>query len=290
MENVTLNPVAGIEKGDCPQERVGLPVPIPEVRFNAEHGPFDLIGDIHGCHQELVNLLSKLGYEIALGETPSAHHPQGRKAIFLGDLVGRGPKIPEVLKLVLAMVESKNALCVPGNHDIKLLRKLQGRPVEVNRGLAESLSQLAAQPEGFRQKVINFFDTLAVHLVLDDSKLVAAHAGMKEEMQGKVGQKIREFALFGEKTGEIDQFGFAVRYNWAAEYHGSALVVYGHTPIPGPEWVNNTINIDTGCIFGGRLTALRYPEKELLSVPALHIYWPGKPFLHSASKRELASY
>ena len=248
-----------------------------------EHGPFDIIGDVHGCYFELTSLLAQLGYRMDLTPEgfPLVKPPPGRKAIFLGDLVGRGPKIPQVLQLIMSMVENHVALCVPGNHDIKLIRKLQGKPIEVNHGLAESLAQLDVQTEVFRQKVIKFFDTLADHLVLDDHKLVVAHAGMKEEMQGKSGQKVREFALFGEKTGEIDQFGYPVRYNWAAEYHGSAMVVYGHTPIPTPEWLNGTINVDTGCIFGGKLTALRYPEKELVSIPARHVYWPGKPYLRS---------
>lgn len=249
--------------------------------LDQEHGPFDIIGDIHGCFRELTDLLSQLGYQISSTPEgiPAVLPPRGRKAIFLGDLVGRGPKIPEVLQLVISMAENKTALCVPGNHDIKLIRKLQGKPIEVKRGLAESLAQLDNHTEAFRQKVIHFFDTLPDHLVLDDRKLVVAHAGIKEEMQGQSSLKIREFALFGEKTGEIDQFGYPVRYNWATEYHGAAMVVYGHTPIPNPEWVNGTINVDTGCIFGGKLTALRYPEKELVSIPARHIYCPGKPYL-----------
>ncbi|HWF89686.1 MAG TPA: polynucleotide kinase-phosphatase, partial [Pyrinomonadaceae bacterium] len=116
--------------------------------------------------------------------------------------------------------------------------------------------------------------------VLDDGRLVVAHAGLKEELQGRGSGKVRDFALFGETTGETDEFGLPVRYNWAAEYRGKAMVVYGHTPVPEPEWLNRTICIDTGCVFGGKLTALRYPEKELISVPALQTYYePAKPFL-----------
>ncbi len=69
-------------------------------------------------------------------------------------------------------------------------------------------------------------------------------------------------------------------YNWAAEYRGPAMVVYGHTPVPEPEWLNRTVNIDTGCVFGGKLTALRYPEQEFVSVPAARTYCePARPFL-----------
>ena len=125
-----------------------------------------------------------------------------------------------------------------------------------------------------------FLDGLVSHYVFDDGRLVVAHAGMKAEMQGRGSAKVRDFALFGETTGETDEFGLPVRYNWAAEYRGRASVVYGHTPVPEPEWLNRTINIDTGCVFGGKLTALRWPEKELVSVPARQTYAdPVRPFM-----------
>jgi protein phosphatase len=261
-----------------------------------EHGPFDIIGDVHGCFDELVELLGKLGYEVSADVSrltlstateevgadscPLLRHPDGRKLVFVGDLVDRGPKIPQVLKLVMNAVASDAALCVPGNHDVKLMRKLRGREVQITHGLAESLAQLTKEPEDFRKRVAEFIDDLVSHYVLDDGKLVVAHAGMKESMQGRGSGAVREFALFGETTGETDEFGLPVRYNWAAEYRGAAVVVYGHTPVPEPEWLNRTINIDTGCVFGGKLTALRYPEKELVSVPAKQPYAePRKPFL-----------
>ena len=236
-----------------------------------EHGPFDIIGDVHGCFDELAALLRTLGYD-------GLRHPEGRKAVFLGDLVDRGPKTPEVLDLVMNMVESGSALAVPGNHDIKLMRALQGKNVKVAHGLAQSLEQLGARTPEFRERVVAFLDGLVSHYVLDGGKLVVAHAGMKEEMQGRGSGRVREFALFGETTGETDDYGLPVRYNWAGDYRGRALVVYGHTPVLEPEWVNSTMCIDTGCVFGGRLTALRYPEKDLVSVPAARVYYePAKP-------------
>jgi len=244
-----------------------------------EHGPFDLVGDIHGCFDELVALLRQLGHSV--DETAFLLEPvNGRKLVFLGDLVDRGPKTPEVLRLVMNAVTSGTALCVPGNHDMKLMRKLRGRDVQITHGLAESLAQLAGESEEFRARVAGFIDGLVSHYVLDDGKLVVAHAGMKESMQGRGSGAVREFALYGETTGETDEFGLPVRYNWAAEYRGAASVIYGHTPVPAPEWLNRTMNIDTGCVFGGKLTALRYPEQELVSVPARRTYAePRKPFL-----------
>ncbi|MGA7952384.1 MAG: AAA family ATPase [Gloeobacterales cyanobacterium] len=247
-----------------------------------EHGPFDIIGDIHGCFEEVHKLLTKLGYEIIPEPEGhyAVHHPEGRKVIFLGDLVDRGPKIPAVLKLVMNMVESGVALCVPGNHDTKLLRKLRGENVRITHGLAESLAQLTEESPAFKEQVMTFINKLVSHYVLDDGKLVVAHAGMKESLQGRDSGTVRSFAQYGETTGETDEFGLPVRYNWAAEYQGKAMVVYGHTPIAKLKWLNRTINIDTGCVFGGSLTALRYPEKELVSVKAAHTYYASsKPFL-----------
>jgi protein phosphatase len=257
----------------------------------AEHGPFDIIGDLHGCCDELEQLLQVLGYKKQ--ETKTADplwgnqvyvHPDGRKAVFLGDIVDRGPKILATIRLVRNMVKAGSAHCVPGNHDMKLKRKLSGKDIQITHGLQQSLGEIEALPAEARASFIKeaseFLDDLVSHYVFDDGKLVVAHAGMRAEMQGRGSAKVRDFALYGETTGETDEFGLPVRYNWAAEYRGQAVVVYGHTPIPEPEWLNRTINIDTGCVFGGKLTALRYPEKEIRSVPAACTYCePAKPFI-----------
>ena len=243
-----------------------------------EHGPFDIIGDVHGCADELAALLAALGYE--RDERGGWRHPGGRKAVFVGDLVDRGPRIPEVLRTAMAMVGAGAALAVPGNHDLKLVKKLRGKDVQITHGLADSLAQLEGEPPEFRERAAAFLDGLVSHYVLDGGRLVVAHAGMKEEMQGRGSGKVRDFALYGETTGETDEFGLPVRYDWAAEYRGPAHVVYGHTPVPEAEWLNRTINVDTGCVFGGKLTALRWPEKELVSVPARATYAePARPFL-----------
>lgn len=255
-----------------------------------EHGPFDVIGDVHGCFDELVELLTKLGYEVADKQRGfSLKPPPGRKAIFVGDLVDRGPNSPDVLRLVMTGVEEETVLCVPGNHDMKLLRKLRGRNVTIAHGLAETLEQLEAETPAFHEQVAAFIHSLVSHLVLDDGKLVVAHAGMKESMQGRGSARVRDFALYGETTGEIDEFGLPVRLNWAAEYRGSAMVVYGHTPVPEPDWLNGTVDIDTGCVFGGKLTALRYPEKEFVSVEAREEYCVSKKPLATTTAPDLTA-
>jgi polynucleotide kinase-phosphatase len=266
-----------------------------------EHGPFDIIGDVHGCFDELTELLEELGY-IRIEVTSNEHpldglvyaHPESRKAVFLGDIVDRGPRILDCLKLVYGMVQSGNALCVPGNHDMKLMRKLWGKNVQIKYGLAETLAELDSMPEeirkSFHNETANFLNGLVSHYVLDGGKLVVAHAGLKEEMQGRGSGKVREFCLYGETTGETDEFGLPERLNWAAEYRGRRKVVYGHTPVPEPDWLNKTVNIDTGCVFGGKLTALRYPENEFISVNAKKTYCePVRPVRQEGTISELTA-
>ncbi|MCA8988103.1 MAG: polynucleotide kinase-phosphatase [Planctomycetaceae bacterium] len=255
-----------------------------------ERGPFDLIGDIHGCGDELEELLAKLGYERQRVENQplwgevTYQHPEGRKALFVGDLVDRGPRVVDVLRIVRNMIVHGSALCVPGNHDVKLLRKLRGKNPKMTHGLAQTWSEIESLPDEIRDpfctELAQFLDGLVSHYVLDAGKLVVAHAGIKEEYHGRGSGKVREFCLYGDTTGETDEFGMPVRLNWAEEYRGNALVVYGHTPVAEPAWLNHTVNIDTGCVFGGKLTALRYPEEEIVSVPARQTYYePSRPFL-----------
>ncbi|MEV4836270.1 polynucleotide kinase-phosphatase [Nonomuraea sp. NPDC049486] len=238
-------------------------------------GPFDVIGDVHGCRAELEALLEKLGWRHG---PQGVSHPEGRTAVFVGDLVDRGPDTPGVLRLVMDMVEAGTAICVAGNHEAKLARALGGRKVTLAHGLRESLDQLAAEPPEFADRARAFMDGLISHYVLDGGRLVVAHAGLKEAYHGRASGRVRAFALYGDTTGETDEYGLPVRYPWAREYRGTAMVVYGHTPTVRPEWVNNTICLDTGCVFGGSLTALRYPERELVQVPAQQVWYePVKP-------------
>ena len=248
-------------------------------------GPFDIIGDVHGCHLELVALLGQLGWQVDATGT-DAVHPEGRLAVFVGDLVDRGPATPAVLRLAMNLVESGRALCIPGNHENKLKRALEGRDVQISHGLAESLEQLAKEPPEFRVQVEKFIDKLVSHVVLDAGSLVVAHAGLPESMHNRASGAVRAFSLYGDTTGETDEFGLPVRYAWANDYRGRAAVVYGHTPAPEAIWINGTICVDTGCVFGGKLTALRWPERELVSVAAAAMYYePAKPLAAPAEAR-----
>lgn len=261
-----------------------------------ETGPFDIIGDVHGCFDELQELLLKLGYVVNRVDVTENNFgfnviaPENRKVIFVGDLVDRGPDSPSVLRLVMSMVNAGVAFCVPGNHDLKLQKYLNGKQVQLKHGLEVTVKQLESETAQFKSTLEKFLYGLISHYVFDNGKLVVAHAGLKEEMQGRGSGAVRSFCMYGETTGEIDEFGLPVRHNWAKEYRGKAKVVYGHTPVPEAEWLNKTIDIDTGCVFGGKLTALRYPEEELVSVKAKMVYCePVRPIIFNESQNNLSS-
>lgn len=250
------------------------------VNKRHDRGPFDVVGDVHGCLPELLALLERLGYAVRKTDTGyDVGHLAGRKPVFVGDLCDRGPDTPGVLRLVMDLADRGAAYCVAGNHDDKLLRWLQGTPVKMSHGLAQSAEQLDREPPEFRDRVREFLSKLPTHLVLDGGWLVVAHAGLTEDMHGRTSGKERAFALYGDTTGESDEYGLPVRRDWAANYRGRASVVYGHTPVATPGWVNRCACLDTGCVFGGRLTALRWPEREFVSVPAERQYAePKRPF------------
>jgi hypothetical protein len=232
---------------------------------------YDLIGDVHGCRDELLALLRKLGYAV---EASGVRPPAGRTAVFLGDLVNRGPETPGVLRLVMSMIEAGAALCVAGNHDVALAGAIQGRETESADALAESLQQLAPEGPEFRTRTAAFIDALPRRLVLDGGRLIVAHAGLPEEYHGIESEEADRFAVHGRKVpgpgGEL------VRYFFANDYHGAATVVYGHYSQLHAIWLNRTVCIDTGCVYGGSLTALLYPEMKLVSVPAARVYFQSR--------------
>jgi protein phosphatase len=259
---------------DSAVEIVRKPLPCNKRQ---EHGPFDIIGDVHGCYREMTDLLQVLGYQAGalpiedpVWGTCTWTHSGGRKAVFVGDLADRGPRVLASIRAVRNMVVSGNAFLVPGNHDIKFARWLRGETVTSAHRLNRSITDFQELPQAIQAPtaaaVAAFLDSPASHYLFDGGKLVVAHAGLGEDLQGRCSETVREIAIFGKLVG-----GTYDR-NWAGNYRGRATVVYGHFPITESAWVNGTINIDTGCVFGERLTALRYPEMELVSVPAHAVY------------------
>jgi protein phosphatase len=242
-----------------------------------ETGPFDIIGDVHGCGEELEALLGRLGYALTWTDENGERRcrvapPEGRKALFVGDIVDRGPSVADSLRIVMDMVADGRAFCVVGNHEAKVEKWLAGKDVKMSHGLQATVDDLEAAGAAFKARVKGFIGKLVSHYILDGGKLAIAHAGIKEQMQGRASGRVREFCMYGETTGETDEYGLPVRHNWAAEYRGKTKVVYGHTPVLDAEWLNGTLCLDTGCVFGGKLTALRYPEMELVAEPARRIY------------------
>lgn len=246
----------------------------PPTLWRDKTGSFDVIGDLHGCCDELLSLLKILGYQVENPDSliPHITAPEGRAAVFVGDFVDRGPDNVRTLLIVMAMVRSGAALAVPGNHDDKLLRSLQGAPVKISNGLDRTLQELDAAGEELQELVRNFLSGLPSHLILDGGNLVVAHAGLPQALHGVDSPQARDVALFGTLTGRRDEYGIKILVDWGHAYRGDAIVVWGHLPIAEAVWVGNTIDIDTGCVHGGSLTALRYPERELVSVPATHVY------------------
>ncbi|WP_339149660.1 MULTISPECIES: bis(5'-nucleosyl)-tetraphosphatase PrpE [unclassified Sutcliffiella] len=234
----------------------------------------DVIGDIHGCIEEFKALLMKLGYSEGNG---LYKHPEERKLAFVGDLTDRGPDSISVVKIVNALVEAGLGYYVPGNHCNKLYRFLLGNKVQHTHGLETTVAEFealsGAEQERFRQVFIKLYDDAPLYQVLDDGKLIVAHAGIKKEYIGKQGKKVKTFVLYGDITGEFHENGMPVRRDWAQEYDGDAWIVYGHTPVREVRMVNKTANIDTGAVFGGKLSALRYPEMDTISVDS------GMPFV-----------
>jgi len=242
-----------------------------------DHGPFDIIGDVHGCRDELEELLTKLGWTVTWSSNgdkrrPELFHPQERKIILLGDLVDRGPHSVDTLLLAEHIVSSGLGHVVLGNHDERLRRWLDGRKVKVSYGLEQTISSFRDVPADMTKRLKAFLDSLPSHLVLDGGALVVAHAGLTNGMALGSSIKVNEFAIFGKM--QLDDDGQNERVDWARDYTDEAVVVYGHMAQESASWRNNTICIDTSCVFGGELTALRWPERELVSVPAHEIYHP----------------
>lgn len=242
-------------------------------------GPFDIIGDVHGCADELIELLHLLGYGVRLEGVGEARcvataAPPGRRAFFVGDFVDRGPNSPDVMRIVMAMVDRGHALAVIGNHDDKFLRWLKGHDVRIAHGLERTLEQYAYESAAFNAATRGFLESLSCHAWLEDRQLAVAHAGVKPEMLGRNSSSVRSFCLYGDTSGKLDANGLAERFNWAVDYAGETVIVYGHTPVAEPAWQGNSVCIDTGCVFGGKLTALRWPEREIVSVDARRAYAP----------------
>ncbi|MFD1066014.1 bis(5'-nucleosyl)-tetraphosphatase PrpE [Oceanobacillus locisalsi] len=231
---------------------------------------FDIIGDIHGCYDELLDLLKQLCYQQKNGQYS---HPEGNKLVFLGDLTDRGPNSIAVIQLVYQLViEQKIAYYVPGNHCNKLYRYFLGNQVQKKHGLETTVAEWEKldinQKEDVQEKFMTLYEKAPLYLYCKDMKFIVAHAGIKEGFIGQNNSRVKSFVLYGDVTGKTDHHGKPVRRDWAKHYHGEFWIIYGHTPVLEPRQINQTINIDTGCVFGNRLTAFQFPKQNIVSVPS----------------------
>ncbi len=235
-----------------------------------DKGPFDIIGDIHGCFDELIQLLDKLGWsKIKEG---LYNHPQNRKLCFVGDLVDRGPKSPAVIRLAMNMIKKKKAYWVKGNHDYKWERYLKGRKVQISHGIEETIKQFKTESQNFKDEVRDFIEDLPLYAILDGGGLIIVHAGLEERLHYEKTKEVKAFSLFGKTSGKYDEDGYPIRLRWQDDYKGKPTIVYGHVALNEVEEINKCIDVDTSCVFGGKLTALRWPEKEYVHVKS-QIHW-----------------
>lgn len=238
----------------------------------------DIIGDVHGCFDELEELLNKLGYKKQNG---TYNHDSKRIPVFLGDITDRGPESIKVIEFVYRMVvKDRIASYVPGNHCNKLYRFFLGNKVMEKHGLetttAEYRQLTKDKQQVIRNQFMELYEQAPLYLHLHDLNVIIAHAGIPEHLIGKTDKRTKTFVLYGDITGDFDSNGKPIRRDWAKHYHGDTWIVYGHTPVHEPRIKNHTVNIDTGCVFGNKLTAYRFPEQELVSVPSKQDYIPEK--------------
>lgn len=243
------------------------------VNFKDFQGPFDVIGDVHGCFKELQALILQLDYQIQFEKGHwSISHPQNRKLVFVGDLADRGPDSVDVLAFVMDIKAQSMALVTKGNHDDKLFRYLKGNKIAPRHGLETTIAELEKKDKSFLQLLYNFIKNLPSHLVLDQGKLVVTHAAILPKYIGKQDSFIEQYCLYGPTNGQLDENGLPERLRWQDDYNGKAWVVYGHTPVLAPYWLGKTLNIDTGAVYGNGLTAFRYPELTTVFQPSYKAY------------------
>lgn len=254
----------------------------------------DMIGDIHGCFDEMILLLEKLGY---VSEDGLYTHPDGRKLLSLGDIMSRGPKSLETMQFWQRHIEAGVAYMIDSNHGYKIARFLEGQKVTLRHGdelIEQELTTYEQQhgyvaTEGLKRKLTDMLRQAPSHYVLTKNSVpyaVAVHAGIRDRYIGKDSPRIRDFCRYGDVTG-LTENGRPIRSDWYTEHQSPLLIIWGHDPQPKPLKINQTLNIDQGVVFGGALTALRYPEETVESVPAMQDYAQDaqNPLLAAQAKR-----
>jgi hypothetical protein len=243
---------------------------------------YDIVGDVHGCMDELLALVRRAGYQVAPFDPDASDpievvHPKDRILVFAGDLTDRGPKSDQVLRMVIGMIKAGTGLSVMGNHDWKLLRYLRGADVKINNGLATTIEQLDKHPQALRDAVRDLLE-LTPHQVrlplpeghprYADGYMTVVHGAAPRHHQDVADKNSFSRGIFGYPTGKTGADGGIERQDWALDYDGLRTVVHGHTPMAKVREKNRVICLDTGCVFGGHLTMYQVDTGDLLLEPA----------------------
>ncbi len=212
---------------------------------------YAVIGDVHGCYYELkeliTNLQSKYGKDILI--------------ISVGDNVDRGDYNLKTLDLCIELFNEGKFIEVQSNHMDKFVRWLKGSNVKISYGMQKTVDEFLNLPktiqEQYRKKIIEYYSSAPLYVIVN-KETVIAHAGIKDDMIGKTGKKVKSFVLYGQTTGRYTPEGFPERLDWTKERKlkaNSPKIVYGHVVFQKPYINNKCYGIDTGCVFGNKLTA-----------------------------------
>lgn len=241
--------------------------------YRGRKNKFDIIGDIHGCYNELMELVEKLGYQ---NKGNCYAHPEGRILVSVGDVSDKGPENLKCLDFWMNQVNYGGSFWVYGNHCNKLYRYLMGNRVKLTHGLENTVQELEQleqwQKRAFIHRFLETYERLCYYILLDHARLLVVHGGIKKEQIGHFNNKIKTMCIYGDIAGEFDENGKPIRRDWAQNYNGDIFIAYGHTVRQKPEFINNTIDLDQGCVYGGHLTALRYPEMKIVQVKSKFAY------------------
>ncbi|WP_035102280.1 metallophosphoesterase [Aneurinibacillus terranovensis] len=240
----------------------------------------DFIGDIHACFDELIELLHKLGY---IPDRRGLYkHPEGRRIVSLGDVMSRGPYSIQTMVFFKNHMDAGLAYMIDSNHGWKIARWLDGRKVTMGHGDEKVEEEFAAfvtkngrqAAEKLKKELRDLLMGVPSHLIIVQDGIqvaVAAHAGIRDNYIGKDSKRIRDFCRYGDTDG-FDETGRPIRKDWTVYHRSDKIIIWGHDPKPEPLVKNNTVNIDQGAVFGGYLSAYRFPEKEFVSVKAKENY------------------
>lgn len=206
-----------------------------------------VVGDIHGCFDEFTDLLDLLNLK-----------PDDR-LIAVGDLITKGPKNREVLDLLMS---DPRLTSVVGNHDRLIRQKLRGEPVGLNKDQRRVLKELGPNPDAYESflRSLPFTIDLGSHLVV--------HAGIRPgvDLDKQMASDMTEIRTMGADPPQ--RRGLP----WYSVYRGPRMILFGHWPAKRPRRAPYAIGLDTGCVYGGNLTAFVVDTEEFVSVPAREKY------------------